>query len=84
MSVNVPTPSEVLDREEYEQFERRKPPVIHKVMKEFAHLAVKPAMCGFIIRPTNHVSMPQAIVEQAKQCEACLTIMLEIDLAWSS
>lgn len=61
----------------------RKPPVIHKVMKEFEHLAVKPAMCGFIIRPTNRVAMPQAIIERAKQCEECLTIMLEIDLAWS-
>lgn len=48
----------------------RKPPVIHKVSAEFADFPVKPAMCGFIIKPSNHVSMPQAIVERARDCQA--------------
>lgn len=61
----------------------RRPPVIHKVLEQYAGFLVKPAMCGFIIKPSNAVSMPQAIVEQAEDCQACLTICLELDLARS-
>lgn len=61
----------------------RRPPLLHKVMRQYADWPVKPAMCGFIIRPSNAVSISQAIIEQVQPCQACLTIVLELDLARS-
>lgn len=61
----------------------QRPARVHKVLAQFAHTPVRPALCGFIIRPSNEVSLPQAASEGAKDCEECLTVLLELEFALS-
>lgn len=61
----------------------QRPARVHKVLAQFADTPVHPALCGFIIRPSNEVSLPQAASEGARDCEECLTILLELEFALS-